>query len=82
MKLLQFLPLSSIFFHSGRNVFPSLSSDASRREITARSFFGVARLLAEFLNKLAGWCLAKWQCISELRKSVHAKSHEKTWDLA
>ena len=37
---------------------------------------------AEFLNKLAGWYLAKWQCVSELRKSTHAKSHEKTWDLA
>ena len=48
----------------------------------AFDFFGVARLLAEFLNKLAGGCLAKWQCASELRKSIHAKSHEKTWDLA
>ena len=55
---------------------------AGPAEITARSIFGVARLLAEFLNKLAGWCLAKWQCVSELRKSAYAKSHEKTWDLA
>ena len=35
-----------------------------------------------FLNKLAEWYLAKWQCVSELRKSIPAKSHKKTWELA
>gem|GEM_PF-6372961 len=35
-----------------------------------------------FLNKLAVYCLAKCQYVNELRKQAHAKSHEKTWDLA
>ena len=35
-----------------------------------------------FLNKLAGWYSVKLQCASGLRKSIPAKSHEKTWDLA
>ena len=35
-----------------------------------------------FLNKLAACYLAKCLCVSEMRKQTHAKSHEKTWDLA
>ena len=35
-----------------------------------------------FLNKLAACYLTKYLCINELRKWVHAKSHEKTLDLA
>ena len=61
---------------------PSLSSDASRREITARSIFGVARPLAEFLNKLAGYDFGKSLNVMVLQKCAPAKSHEKTWELA
>ncbi len=35
-----------------------------------------------FLNKLAACHFPKRLCISEMRKQTHAKSHEKTWDLA
>ena len=35
-----------------------------------------------FLNKLAACYFAKCLCVSELHKCTHAKSHEKTWDLA
>ena len=35
-----------------------------------------------FLNKLAACYFAKCLCVSEMRKQTHAKSHEKTWDLA
>ena len=35
-----------------------------------------------FLNKLAACYFAKCLSVSEMRKQTHAKSHEKTWDLA
>jgi len=34
------------------------------------------------LNKLAAQYLTKQQRINKLRKRLHAKSHEKTWNLA
>jgi len=40
------------------------------------------RLLRLFLNKLVACYFAKCLSVSEMRKQTHAKSHEKTWDLA
>ena len=39
-------------------------------------------LVAEFLNKLAGGDFGKSLNIMVLQKCTHAKSHEKTWELA
>ena len=73
----------------GVSGYPRWAEESPLRQLPAgpagdnRVFdFGVARPLAEFLNKLAEWYLVKWQCVSELRKSIPAKSHEKTWELA
>ena len=39
-------------------------------------------LAAEFLNKLAGRDFGKLLNVMVLQKRAHAKSHEKTWELA